>query len=76
MRTLRPSLAIVLLAVLLVQSLVALTAPREARAGGRPPVILPAPPMVEQPQRFPPAEPTRYVPADRLPNGDKDPRHC
>ena len=75
MRTVRMSVALALLAALLVQSIVALAAPREARAGGRPRAAAlreysPAP------QRAQPGAPARYVPGHVQPDGAKDPRHC
>jgi hypothetical protein len=76
MRTLRVSLAVALLAALLVQSVVAIAAPAETRARGHAPVMLPyqlVPPSQRSTPAWPPAQ---YVPGRPLPAVDKDPRHC
>jgi hypothetical protein len=73
MRTVRMSVAVTLLAALFVQSIVALTAPREARAGGRPTETLRQ--YFPSPQRSQPVgPPARYVPGHVQPG--KDPRQC
>jgi hypothetical protein len=74
MRKVRMSIALALLAALLVQSVVAIAAPREARAGGRAPIVTPSEYM-RVPQPADPGRPVRYVPKSALPK-DKDPRHC
>ena len=74
MRAVRMSVALALLAALLVQSIVALAAPREARAGGRPPAAT-LREYFPSPQRSQPVgPPARYTPGHVQPA--KDPRHC
>ena len=73
MRAVRMSVALALLAALLVQSIVALAAPREARAGGRPAETIHQ--YFPSPQRSQPVgPPARYTPGHVQPA--KDPRHC
>jgi len=74
MRVLRVTFAIALLAALFVQSVAALAAPREARAGGR----LPTQYMPQAPQPTLRRDPRRgvYVPVYTSPDGEKDPGSC
>ena len=75
MRFVRASMAVAVLAALLVQSLVALSTPRAARAD----VFLRSIERVAPattPQRLVPGKPARYIPLEELPEAGKDPRHC
>jgi len=76
MRSLRMALSLALLAALLLQSIVAFAAPREARMGGREPIWTPTEFTPRAPQRTV-GQPARYVPGYVEPARDaKDPRHC
>jgi hypothetical protein len=75
MRFVRVSMAVAVLAALLVQSLVALTTPRAARADVFLRPMDRVGPAATTP-RLEPGKPARYVPLEALPKAGKDPRHC